>query len=72
MPFLLLTQSNKCHIVGAHVMEGEGKEIGKVLDGPLAGTFEHALDPRKRVTIPAVWLEVMCSPAYVYVMPDVN
>ena len=55
-----------------HVMEDKGKEILNVLDGPLAGTFEHALDPRKRITIPSVWREVMGGPAYVYVMPDPN
>lgn len=38
--------------------------------GPLSGTYEHALDPKRRLTIPSVWREVMASPAYLYVMAD--
>jgi len=51
-------------------MEAESTTIAQALDGPLAGTFEHALDPKRRITIPAVWREVMGSPAYLYVMAD--
>ena len=39
-------------------------------DGPLSGVFEHALDPKKRITIPSVWREVMGAPTHVHVMPD--
>jgi division/cell wall cluster transcriptional repressor MraZ len=38
--------------------------------GLLVGRFDHALDPKKRFTIPAGWRELMGSPAYVYVFPD--
>lgn len=38
--------------------------------GLLVGRFDHALDPKKRFTIPAGWRELMGAPAYVYVMPD--
>jgi MraZ protein len=38
--------------------------------GLLVGRFDHALDPKKRFTIPAGWRELMGSPAYVYIMPD--
>jgi len=38
--------------------------------GLLLGRFDHALDPKKRFTIPAGWRELMGSPAYVYIMPD--
>lgn len=40
--------------------------------GLLLGWFRHALDPKRRVTIPAEWRELMGSPARLYVMPDVN
>jgi MraZ protein len=38
--------------------------------GLLLGRFDHALDPKKRLTIPSNWRELMGQPAYVYVMPD--
>ncbi len=51
-------------------METEVTKIAQSVDGPLSGTFEHALDPKRRITIPSVWREVMGSPAYLYVMAD--
>jgi MraZ protein len=51
-------------------MGNESTERVGVVDGPLAGTFEHALDPKRRITIPAVWREVMGAPAHLYVMAD--
>jgi len=51
-------------------MDPQSTTSSSQLDGPLAGTFEHALDPKRRITIPAVWREVMGSPAYLYVMAD--
>ena len=53
-------------------METEVTKLAKSAEGPLAGTFEHALDPKRRLTIPSVWREVMGSPAYLYVMADPN
>lgn len=38
--------------------------------GFLVGRFDHALDPKKRFTIPAGWRDLMGSPAYVYIIPD--
>ena len=38
--------------------------------GLLVGRFDHALDPKKRFTIPAGWRELMGAPAYVYIIPD--
>ena len=38
--------------------------------GVLVGRFDHALDPKKRFTIPSEWRATMGSPDYVYVMPD--
>ena len=38
--------------------------------GLLVGRYDHALDPKKRLTIPAGWRDLMGSPAYVYVIPD--
>ena len=40
--------------------------------GLLLGWFRHALDPKRRLTIPAEWRELMGSPPRLYVMPDVN
>jgi len=40
--------------------------------GMLLGRVEHALDPKRRLTLPAIWREVMGTPAYVYVIPDPN
>ena len=36
----------------------------------LVGRYDHALDPKKRLTIPSEWRDAMGSPNYVYVMPD--
>ena len=41
-----------------------------VVSGVLVGRCDHALDPKKRLTIPSGWRAAMGNPAYVYVMPD--
>ena len=38
--------------------------------GVLVGRFDHALDPKKRFTIPSEWRALMGNPQYVYVLPD--
>ena len=38
--------------------------------GILTGRFDHALDPKKRITIPRGWRRAMGDPEFVYVMPD--
>ena len=38
--------------------------------GVLVGRVDHALDPKKRFTIPSEWRAVMGNPDYVYVLPD--
>lgn len=45
-------------------------ETTKAGSGVLVGRFDHALDPKKRFTIPSEWRSVMGEPEYVYVMPD--
>jgi len=40
------------------------------MSGVLVGRVDHALDPKKRFTIPSEWRAVMGDPEYVYVMPD--
>ncbi len=45
----------------------EVKTNGK---GRFCGRFEHALDPKRRLTIPSCWREMMGDPKYVFVMPD--
>lgn len=34
------------------------------------GRFDHALDPKKRLTIPAVWRELLGNPEHLYVLLD--
>jgi MraZ protein len=34
------------------------------------GRFDHSLDPKRRLTIPAGWRDLMGNPRYVYVIPD--
>ncbi|NLL82936.1 MAG: hypothetical protein GX230_01675 [Lentisphaerae bacterium] len=38
--------------------------------GLFVGRFDHNLDPKRRITIPATWREIMGSSGYVYVIPD--
>lgn len=49
-------------------------QSGEGTSGPglLVGRFDHALDPKKRLTVPAGWRDLMGSPEYVYVFPDPN
>lgn len=41
-----------------------------VVQSPLTGRFEHALDPKKRLTIPSGWRRDMGNPDFVYAMMD--
>ena len=41
-----------------------------VESSPLVGRFDHALDPKRRLTIPSVWRKAMGNPDFVYAMPD--
>ena len=45
-------------------------EVKNAWSGALVGRFDHALDPKKRFTIPSEWRALMGDPQYVYVMPD--
>ena len=45
-------------------------EETRARSGALVGRFDHALDPKKRFTIPSEWRALMGNPQYVYVMPD--
>ena len=47
-------------------------EVNSARSGVLVGRFDHALDPKKRFTIPSEWRALMGDPQYVYVMPDPN
>ena len=38
--------------------------------GLFVGRFDHALDPKRRITIPAPWREIMGPSGNVYVIPD--
>ncbi len=52
--------------VGKHSVVAATKESS----GVLVGRFDHALDPKKRLTIPREWRVVLGNPDYVYVIPD--
>ncbi len=39
-------------------------------DAVFSGSALHALDPKRRVTIPSGWRDAMGRPAYVFVMAD--
>ena len=41
-----------------------------VSTGGFVGRYDHALDPKKRFTIPSEWRKLMGNPEFVYVMPD--
>ena len=45
-------------------------EVKSAWSGALVGRFDHALDPKKRFTIPSEWRTLMGDPQYVYVMLD--
>ena len=45
-------------------------ESTQAVSGVLVGRNDHALDPKKRLTIPSGWRLVMGNPEYVYAMPD--
>ena len=45
-------------------------EVKSSWSSALVGRFDHALDPKKRFTIPSEWRALMGNPQYVYVMPD--
>ena len=53
-------------------MASSGGQIAEavVRPGLLVGRFDHALDTKRRFTIPADWRDLMGQPAYVYIMPD--
>lgn len=48
----------------------EPQQVQNLTDGLLVGQFEHALDPKRRLTIPSVFREKMGHPKHLYVMPD--
>lgn len=49
-----------------------GKQSTVTAAGPglLVGRFDHAMDPKRRLTVPADWRTLMGDPTYVYVFPD--
>ncbi|MDD4024835.1 MAG: hypothetical protein PHN85_02800, partial [Kiritimatiellae bacterium] len=55
-------------------MANDGKQAVEGAAGPglLVGRFDHNLDLKRRLIVPAGWRELMGSPDYVYVFPDPN
>lgn len=54
-------------------MDEEVKEVKQLAgDAVLTGVAVHALDPKRRVTIPSGWRDALGRPAYVFVMADAH
>ncbi len=52
-------------------MKEDVEELKKMQgDAVFSGSAVHALDPKRRVTIPSGWRDAMGRPAYVFVMAD--
>ena len=45
-------------------------ESTSVVQSPLTGRYDHALDPKKRLTIPSGWRRAMGNPEFVFAMRD--
>jgi MraZ protein len=56
--------------------EADGLSVGKMAAlagrGTFVGKFTHALDPKRRLTIPSVWRMQIGEPPMLYVLPDVH
>ncbi|MBO7653345.1 MAG: hypothetical protein J6U40_00345 [Kiritimatiellae bacterium] len=52
----------------AETQKGNQYSKGSDVQGLLVATFEHSLDPKWRLTIPACWREIMGMPGYLYAM----
>lgn len=48
------------------------KMTGLAGQGTFVGRFAHALDPKRRLTIPAVWRLQTGNPPVLYVFPDIK
>jgi MraZ protein len=68
-----VTQVDHC---GAKVKRVDQKDIGLSgfgeASGIFVGKFEHSLDPKKRLTIPAEWREYAGIPTSLYVLPSLE
>lgn len=54
------------------VVESVAKSTSGSGSNALMGEFTHALDPKRRLTIPREWRRAMGDPDFVYVMRDRN
>lgn len=52
--------------------EGTQSQSGIGVPGVFVGQFTHALDPKKRLTIPAEWRERVGAPGSFYVLPGIR
>ncbi len=69
----------KCLLVSANVTkvgmrnnETNTEVENDAASGVLVGRYDHALDPKKRLTIPSEWRAALGRPKYIYVFPDPN
>jgi len=57
-------------VTKGQLVETESKTSLASARGLFVGRFDHALDPKRRITIPATWREIMGQAGTVYVIPD--
>jgi MraZ protein len=58
-------------VTKGQTVDMERDSVGQPIAGAaFMSSVTHSLDPRRRLTIPAGWRDVMGGPRYVYVMPD--
>lgn len=58
-------------VTKGQTMETNNTEVKTMQgDAVFSGSAMHALDPKRRVTIPSGWRDAMGKPAYVFVMAD--
>ena len=65
-----------CQIVSKKGGKVESNDIDQMIPvaagGGFASNFLHSLDPKKRLTIPAVWRDQVGEPKSLYVLPGLN
>jgi MraZ protein len=54
------------------VQRSEEEAGGPGIKGVFVGTYEHTLDPKKRLTIPSEWRECVGTPNSLYVLPSAD
>lgn len=53
-------------------MEHRESQMNQVLPATFVGLFDHSLDPKKRLTIPSVWRQIIGEPQEVFIVPSLE